>query len=77
MVLFVSHSDTLFHPRYRGLTPDPAVYEVAISTLNTNLDVYNTILGKQKYLAGDVSLMSCVPSDVAILTDVFAGNYSR
>jgi hypothetical protein len=73
----VSHSDTPLHPRLRGLTPDPAVYEAAISTLDKNLDAYNTILGKQKYLAGNVSLTSCVPSDDAILTDVFAGNNSR
>jgi glutathione S-transferase len=39
--------------KLRGLTPDPAVYEAAISTLDKNLDAYNTILGKQKYLAGN------------------------
>lgn len=39
--------------KYRGLTPDPAVYEAAISALDKHLDVYDTILAKQKYLAGD------------------------
>ncbi|EDR00435.1 uncharacterized protein LACBIDRAFT_240633 [Laccaria bicolor S238N-H82] len=36
-----------------GLTPDHAVYEAAISALDKHLDVYDTILAKQKYLAGD------------------------
>jgi glutathione S-transferase len=41
--------------RYRGLTPDPAVYEAAITALDKNLIVYDQILEKQKYLAGNVS----------------------
>lgn len=40
---------------YKGLTPDRAVFEKAITTLDTKLDVYEKILSKQKYLAGDVS----------------------
>lgn len=40
----------------KGLTPDPAVFEKHIQTLAPKLDAYDQILGKQKYLAGDVSL---------------------
>jgi glutathione S-transferase len=39
--------------KYRGLTPDPAVYEAAITALDKNLVVYDQILEKQKYLAGN------------------------
>jgi len=38
---------------YRGLTPDTAVFDAHIATLNAKLDVYDKILSKQKYLAGD------------------------
>ncbi|KAF8872314.1 thioredoxin-like protein [Infundibulicybe gibba] len=39
--------------RVLGLTPDQAIYDEYIAILSTRLDVYDEILGKQKYLAGD------------------------
>jgi glutathione S-transferase len=38
-----------------GLKTDEALYDKAIADLSKNLDVYDKILAKQKYLAGDVS----------------------
>ena len=43
-----------FFTRYLGLTPDLAVYEKHIADLSAELDVYDKVLSKQKYLAGDV-----------------------
>jgi glutathione S-transferase len=43
------------HPRIIGLTPDTAVFDDLISQLGRKLDVYETILSKQKYIGGDVS----------------------
>ncbi|KAJ6570612.1 glutathione S-transferase [Mycena vulgaris] len=42
-----------FHKRRLGLEVDQAVLAKLISDLSTKLDVYEIILGKQKYLAGD------------------------
>jgi len=50
-----SHLFTLNTSRLRGLTPDIAVFDNLISELGTKLDVYEVILSKQKYIAGDVS----------------------
>ncbi|TFK36731.1 glutathione S-transferase [Crucibulum laeve] len=36
-----------------GGTPNKAVFDESIATLDKKLDVYDMILGKQKYLAGD------------------------
>ncbi|EAU83254.2 glutathione S-transferase [Coprinopsis cinerea okayama7 len=44
--------EKLFKP-YLNLTPDPAVYEKLFSQLEAKLDVYEKILSKQRYLAGD------------------------
>jgi glutathione S-transferase len=40
--------------QYRGLTADEERVKQLIPQLESKLDVYETILGKQKYLAGDV-----------------------
>lgn len=45
-----------------GKTTDVAVYDEAIASLSGKLDVYDTILSKQKYLAGDVSFTHIVAS---------------
>jgi hypothetical protein len=42
----------------RGGTTDVAVYENLLKGLNAKLDVYDKILSKQKYLAGNVSVSS-------------------
>ncbi|KAK7044188.1 hypothetical protein VNI00_007908 [Paramarasmius palmivorus] len=39
--------------KWRGLTPDPKVFSELIETLEAKLKVYEVILGKHKYLAGD------------------------
>jgi len=44
--------EMIFKP-YRGLTPDKEVYEKHIADLGLKLDVYDKILSKQKYIAGD------------------------
>lgn len=38
-----------------GATGEQEVFESLIKTLSEKLDVYDRILGKQKYVAGDVS----------------------
>lgn len=40
----------------RGGTADVAAYENLLKVLDAKLDVYDKILSKQKYLAGNVSL---------------------
>ena len=52
----VSRSDHLPSPfpRYAGKPADLVVFEQNISDLSAKLEVYDKILGKQKYLAGDV-----------------------
>ena len=44
-----------FSARRQGLTPDNEIVEKNIADLSAKLDVYDKILSKQKYLAGDVS----------------------
>jgi hypothetical protein len=46
----------------KGLEKDQAKFDDAVSKLSTVLQVYKTILGKQKYLAGDVSPASSTVS---------------
>ncbi|KAF8869142.1 glutathione S-transferase [Infundibulicybe gibba] len=45
--------DEMLYKKYRGLTPDQAKFDEHIATLSMKLDIYDEILGKQKYLAGD------------------------
>jgi glutathione S-transferase len=45
-------AETVFKP-YRGLTPDKATFDKLIASLSANLDVYDQILSKQKYLGGE------------------------
>ena len=47
--------------RRQGLTPDKEVYEKHLVDLSGKLDVYDKILSKQKYLAGDVRHFSLLP----------------
>lgn len=39
----------------RGLASDKAVFDTLVEGLSAKLDAYEVILGKQKYLAGNVS----------------------
>ncbi|KAJ7097148.1 thioredoxin-like protein [Mycena belliarum] len=45
--------ENVFKPM-RGMTPDKAAFDALITGLSAKLDAYEVILGKQKYLAGDV-----------------------
>ena len=40
-----------------GLKPDQAVFDDLIKSLSARLDVYEVILSKQKYIAGNVRLL--------------------
>lgn len=60
----------------RGGVCDKALFDELLATLNKKLDVYDEILGKQKYLAGDVSIL------LELITFTYEpsaslGNYSR
>ncbi|KAF9001505.1 glutathione S-transferase [Cyathus striatus] len=39
--------------QYHGLTPDPEKFKSLVEQLSAKLDVYDQILGKQKYVAGN------------------------
>ena len=41
----------------RGLQPDKEAFEKHIAALALKLDVYEKILSKQKYIAGDVCVL--------------------
>ncbi|KAF8881354.1 glutathione S-transferase [Infundibulicybe gibba] len=43
----------VIYKKYRGLIPDQAKVDENIALLSTKLEVYDQVLGKQKYLAGD------------------------
>ncbi|KAF9001509.1 glutathione S-transferase [Cyathus striatus] len=45
--------ENVFKREKRGGVPDPARFKFLIETLSVKLDVYNQILDKQKYVAGD------------------------
>lgn len=45
--------EKLFKGMFGGGDADPAIVEKLTATLNAKLDAYETILSKQKYLAGD------------------------
>jgi len=45
-------AEKIFKP-WRGLTPDEKVFQDHIANLSVKLDIYNDILGRQKYIAGN------------------------
>ncbi|THU84199.1 glutathione S-transferase [Dendrothele bispora CBS 962.96] len=45
--------EAIINPVLFGMKKDQAAYDQAIATLSTKLDVYERILSKQKFLAGD------------------------
>ncbi|KAF4615735.1 hypothetical protein D9613_012469 [Agrocybe pediades] len=49
--------EKVFKPMF-GMEPDQKVFDDALAVLTSKLDVYEKILSKQKYLAGDVSNIS-------------------
>jgi glutathione S-transferase len=46
--------------QYSGATPDEQRVQELLPQLESKLDAYETILGKQQYLAGDVRLLRFV-----------------
>jgi hypothetical protein len=60
----------------KGLEKDQAKFDDAVSNLSAVLQVYETILGNQKYLAGDVSPASLTDS-WANLTGLLSGIHAR
>lgn len=51
----IKYLTNLLSLRFSGLKTDEARLAELMKTLDEKLDVYNVILGKQKYVAGDVS----------------------
>ena len=51
-------TEKVFKKAYGGVTDEKRVEEL-LGQLEDKLDVYEAILGKQKYLAGDVRASSC------------------
>ncbi|CAA7257339.1 unnamed protein product [Cyclocybe aegerita] len=45
--------EKLYNPVYNGLECDQAVFEKNVAQLGLKLDVYERVLAKQKYVAGD------------------------
>jgi glutathione S-transferase len=54
---------SFFFVRRSGLTPDKEVIDKHLADLSLKLDVYDKILSKQKYLAGDVRYIYLVLAD--------------
>lgn len=50
----------LYYFRKYGVVANVEWADGLIATLETKLDVYEKILSKQKYLAGDVSCIPCL-----------------
>lgn len=44
----------------RGLNADQAVVDEAVAALAATLDVYEVLLGKHRFIAGDVSVSICM-----------------
>jgi hypothetical protein len=49
------------------LTPDQALLDAGLADLSAKLDVYEVILGKHKFLAGDVRIVSFPPRGPTLL----------
>ena len=64
--------------RYHGLQPDKEAFEKHIATLALKLDVYEKILSKQKYAAGNVCVLhKYVNMNMDLFTFLFLlGNYT-
>ena len=56
-----------FPPRYRGEVPDKEAFDKQIAKLSLKLDVYDEILGKQKYLVGDVRHLFLVDKRISLI----------
>ena len=63
------HEHFFFLSRFQNLKPNEAIYDKAIADLNKQLEVYDKILAKQKYLAGDVSVVAVASSSIVTRSD--------
>jgi glutathione S-transferase len=52
-------ADAVSNRRFLKLETDKAAVERSLPMLSSKLDVYDAILGKQKYLAGNVRTCFC------------------
>ena len=57
-----------------GLTTDPARVKELTTTLESKIAAYDVILGKTKYLAGDVSIVCLHVQRGAPCADCFRGS---
>ena len=64
----MSNGWRIFSPRMRGLQPDNEAFEKHIAALALKLDVYEKILSKQKYIAGDVCVLNYVKMNIHLCT---------
>ena len=65
---WMSNGWRIFSPRMRGLQPDNEAFEKHIAALALKLDVYEKILSKQKYIAGDVCVLNYVKMNIHLCT---------
>jgi hypothetical protein len=56
--------------------PDKAVVDKNMATLTSKLDAYDVILGKQKYLAGDVRMCLVGFMQYSCSTCLIVGNHA-
>jgi glutathione S-transferase len=63
-------SEKVFKPHYGQVTNEALVTEL-VAKLDGKLDVYEVILGKQKYLAGNVRHARSVSEDEVVLMGSF------
>lgn len=50
--------DSSLYCRHRGLQPDEALVKVYLEKIDKTLNVYEQILSKQNYIAGNVSILA-------------------
>ena len=55
----------------RGLQPDKEEFEKHIAALALKLDVYEKVLSKQKYIAGDVCVLNNYVNEHAFINFSF------
>lgn len=76
--MFIKLSAMIFNTFFSfwGVEPDQSIFEKHIAALDKKLSVYDQILSKQKYLAGDVStLMDLIPGNFTENLNVRTGNH--
>ena len=67
----------LLTSRRRGLTPSQETFDELIGNLDKKLDVYDQILSKQKYVAGEVRFSFLSSSLPSLLIYIYTGSHTR